>query len=80
MMVLVAYGNSVKPIFERLKLEKKDRDIILSASDNGALLPTRCAKISVKTNREGSAVTTLGLENALDAIRPIPRLETPGGE
>lgn len=79
-MVLVAYGNSVKPLFERLKLEKKDRDIILSASDGGALLPTRYAKTSVKTNREGNEVTALGPDNAEDAILPIPRLETPGGE
>lgn len=79
-MVLVAYGNTVKPTFERVKLEKQDRDIILSASENGALLPTRHAKSSVKTNRQGNEVTALGPENAEDAILPIPRLEIPGSE
>ena len=53
-MVLVAYGNMLRSTFERNKLEKQDRDIILSASENGALLPTRHAKSSVKTNRQGN--------------------------
>lgn len=79
-MVLVAYGNSAKPIFERLKLEKQDRDIILSASQNGALLSSRHSKSSVKSNRQGNEVTALGPENAEDAILPIPRLEIPGSE
>jgi len=46
-MVLVAYGNMVRSTFERNKLEKQDRDIILSASENEALFPTRHAKRSV---------------------------------
>lgn len=79
-MVLVAYGNSAKPIFERLKLEKQDRDIILSASQNGALLSSTQFKSSVKSNRQGNEVTALGPENAEDAILPIPRLEIPGSE
>eukprot|EP01018_Ginkgo_biloba_P014729 Gb_29253 [translate_table: standard] len=76
-MVLVAYGSLAKPTFERLQVEKQGGDIILSASENGALFTAAHTGSSVKIKDQQNEVTALGPENAEDAILPVPKMEIP---
>ncbi|GLJ14877.1 hypothetical protein SUGI_0242040 [Cryptomeria japonica] len=73
--VLVAYGNLVKPSFERLEVMKKGKDIILSASESGMLLAAPHDKSPATIEGQQNGVTALGPANAEDAIFPIPRVE-----
>eukprot|EP00252_Welwitschia_mirabilis_P017989 TRINITY_DN40127_c0_g1_i1.p1 TRINITY_DN40127_c0_g1~~TRINITY_DN40127_c0_g1_i1.p1 ORF type:complete len:634 (-),score=144.83 TRINITY_DN40127_c0_g1_i1:483-2384(-) len=72
--ILVAYGKSVKPKFERVST-KHGHDVIIGGSENGTLLASSQIKDSGMQFSKGGKVTVLGPENAEDAIIPKPKLE-----
>lgn len=72
--VLVAFGTTVKPVFEQISLEGKGNRILLQANQNGALMPT----IQVNDTAEYkdlSEATILGPDNAVDVEMPRAHLE-----
>lgn len=73
--VLVAYGTTVKPNFDRVSIEGQNDTVLLQTSQEGALLPAVQIDSTVGKN-EYQGATILGPDNAIDAIRPRTHVET----
>ncbi|KAL5210859.1 hypothetical protein ABZP36_006482 [Zizania latifolia] len=75
--ILLAYGSTVKPSFERL-LVCYDKDITLGVSEGGVLLPMIQSTMLQKgqSAKKQDLITALDCANAEDATLPLPKLHT----
>ncbi|KAL5217702.1 hypothetical protein ABZP36_018386 [Zizania latifolia] len=73
--VLLAYGSTVKPSFDKL-LVSYGKDISLGVSEGGVLLPTIQPTMPQKgqSAKKQGLVTALDRANAEDAALPLPKL------
>ncbi|XP_068647796.1 uncharacterized protein [Aristolochia californica] len=71
--IFVAYGSLIKPKFEKLHLQY-GKDIVLSTSQDGVLLPKHQTFDDQKVQFFQTEVIALDRANAEDAILPIPKL------
>ncbi|KAI5059090.1 hypothetical protein GOP47_0025409 [Adiantum capillus-veneris] len=72
--VLVAFGTTVKPSFERIALEGKGDKIFLKANENGALMP-QLQSGEATANKGPLEAVILGPDNAVDAEKPKSHVE-----
>ncbi|KAH6558246.1 hypothetical protein KP509_1Z072200 [Ceratopteris richardii] len=91
--VLIVFGTTVKPRFERINLDGKDNEILLHFDDTGALI-TQIQSRKQILNKNVSGAVILGPDNAVDvdklkvqvelddaAIKPSKKKKrAPGGE
>ncbi|KAG9459544.1 hypothetical protein H6P81_004052 [Aristolochia fimbriata] len=73
--VFVAYGSLIKPKFEKLYLQY-GKDIVLSSSHDGVLLPKHKKLHNQKSQFFQTEVLALDRANVEDAILPTPKIYT----
>eukprot|EP00249_Psilotum_nudum_P020003 c27515_g1_i1 orf=278-2332(+) len=72
--VLVAYGTTVKPVFERLSITTPN-DIVLHLDKNGILMPSTLPNRQNDSKVCQAEALVLGPDNAVDATHPKPHVE-----